>query len=98
PVPPPLPSFTPQAAERPRPVARPPSQPDVVTALVLKARDWLFGGNVVVRVGVVVLFVGLAFLAKYAIDNALLPPQLRLAAIGAAGIGLFVTGFRLRRK
>jgi len=75
-----------------------PGEPDLFTTLAGKARDWLLGGNTVVRVGVLVLFVGLAFLAKYAIDNALLPPQLRLAAIGAAGIALFVTGLRLRRN
>jgi uncharacterized membrane protein len=75
-----------------------PREPDVVDALIGKAKAWLFGGNTVVRMGVLVLFVGLAFLAKYAIDNALLPPELRLAAIGGAGIALFVVGFRLRGK
>lgn len=85
------------AQQRARPAAAP-AQPDFVTVLVGRARDWLLGGNTVVRVGVLVLFVGLAFLAKYAIDNALLPPELRLAAIGAAGIALFVTGFRLRKR
>ncbi len=75
-----------------------PRSPDVFTILVGHVRDWLFGGNTVVRMGVLVLFVGLAFLAKYAIDNALLPPELRLAAIGAAGVALFVAGFRLRGK
>lgn len=81
----------------PRPPA-PPPRPDPVTLAVGKFRDWLFGGNTVVRMGVLVLFVGLAFLAKYAVENSLLPPELRLAAIGAAGIGLFFAGFRLRRK
>jgi uncharacterized membrane protein len=75
-----------------------PARPDPVTLLVGNFRDWLFGGNTVVRMGVLVLFIGLAFLAKYAVENSLLPPELRLAAIGAAGIGLFVAGFRLRRK
>lgn len=84
------------AAAPPRPAI--PAQPNIITVLLGKARDWLFGGNTIVRVGVLVLFVGLAFLAKYAVDNAMLPPELRLAAIGAAGIGLFVFGFRLRRK
>lgn len=70
----------------------------MVTVLVEKARAWLFGGNTVVRMGVLVLFVGLAFLAKYAIENSLLPPELRLAAIAVAGIALFVVGFRLRGK
>ncbi|MBC7381274.1 MAG: DUF2339 domain-containing protein, partial [Burkholderiaceae bacterium] len=76
----------------------PPAQPDIITALFNRARAWLFGGNTVVRMGVLVLFIGLAFLAKYAVENALLPPELRLAAIGAAGIGLFVAGLRLRQR
>lgn len=78
--------------------AAPPPSPDIATVLARRARDWLFGGNTVVRMGVLVLFVGLAFLAKYAVENALLPPQLRLAAIGAAGIALFVFGLRLRAR
>jgi uncharacterized membrane protein len=87
-----------QPATVPRP-PRPspaPAEPDFAALLFAKARDWLLGGNVVVRIGVLVLFIGLAFLAKYAIDNALLPPELRLAGIGLAGIALFVAGFRLR--
>ncbi len=95
------------AVERPlppamqaRPPAAPPSppSPDLVTIAWTRARAWLFGGNTVVRMGVLVLFVGLAFLAKYAIDNALLPAELRLAAIGLAGIGLFAAGVRLRGR
>ncbi|MCC2634333.1 MAG: hypothetical protein K0S48_2219 [Ramlibacter sp.] len=91
------------AAAAPHPPTRPaapvvPAEPDFVTRLVLRGRDWLFGGNTVVRMGVLVLFVGLAFLAKYAVENALLPPQLRLAAIGAAGIALFVFGLRARNR
>jgi uncharacterized membrane protein len=61
-------------------------------------RAWLLGGNTVVRVGIVVLFLGLAFLAKWAADRALFPPELRLAAVGAAGIALLLTGFRLRDR
>lgn len=74
------------------------TEPDLATRAVSAARNWLFGGNTIVRMGVVVLFVGLAFLAKYAIDQAILPPELRLASIGLAGIALFVFGFRLRAK
>jgi len=75
-----------------------PSGPDFASRAVALARGWLLGGNTIVRMGVLVLFVGLAFLAKFAIDNALLPPELRLACIGLAGIGLFVFGFRLRAQ
>lgn len=88
------------AVPQPRPARQPapPRAPGPLDLLVARARDWLFGGNTVVRMGVLVLFIGLAFLARYAVEHALLPPQLRLAAIGAAGIGLFVAGLRLRRK
>jgi uncharacterized membrane protein len=93
-LPGPLPSMPPGAA---RPLQAAP-QPSFASTALAHARAWLFGGNTVVRMGVLVLFVGLAFLAKYAIDNALFPPELRLAAIGAAGIALFAGGFRLRRN
>jgi uncharacterized membrane protein len=90
-------------APRPAPVARPapvpgPRAPGLAALLFERARGWLFGGNTVVRMGVLVLFIGLAFLAKYAVEHSLLPPELRLAAIAAAGIGLFVAGLRLRRQ
>ena len=76
----------------------PPSGPAPVTLAFEKFKSWLFGGNTVVRMGLLVLFVGLAFLAKYAAEHALLPPELRLAAIACAGIALFIFGFRLRHK
>jgi len=95
------PAPKPAPVDAPQPVVRSPDvprRPDLASALFAKARDWLFGGNTVVRMGVLVLFVGLAFLAKYAVDHALLPPQVRLAAIAAVGIALFAGGVRLRRK
>lgn len=90
---PPAPAARPSPAE---PAA--PQRPDLVTALWERGRAWLFGGNTVVRMGVLVLFVGLAFLAKYAIEHALLPPEVRLAGVGAAGIALFAAGFWLRGR
>jgi uncharacterized membrane protein len=73
------------------------ARPDLVSSLVLRARDWLLGGNTVVRIGVLLLFIGFAFLAKYAVENALLPPELRLAGIAVGAIALFVIGLRVRR-
>jgi uncharacterized membrane protein len=75
-----------------------PALPAPLANLFDAAKGWLLGGNTIVRAGVLVLFVGLAFLAKFAMDNALLPPELRLAAIGAAGIALLVFGWRLRGR
>src|SRR5664279_5077959 len=59
-------------------------------------RAWLFGGNTIVKAGIGILFVGLAFLAKYASEHAHLPPEVRLAAIGAAAVVLLGVGWRLR--
>jgi uncharacterized membrane protein len=57
---------------------------------------WLTGGNTIVRVGVLILFIGMAFLVKYAAENAMFPLELRLAAVGAGAIALLVIGWRLR--
>ena len=81
-----------------QPPASPPGPGVDLDVVFRRARDWLLGGNTVVRAGVLVLFVGLAFLARYAVEQALLPPELRLAAIAAAGIALFAFGLRLHRR
>ena len=74
-----------------------PAKPNIIETLITRAKDWLLGGNTVARVGTIVLFIGLSFLAKWAADNALFPPEFRLAAIGIVGIVLLVQGFRLAR-
>ena len=61
-------------------------------------REFFFGGNLMVRVGVVVLLFGFAFLVKYAAARNLVPLEIRLAAAFAAGIGLLLLGWRLRSK
>ena len=63
---------------------------------MLKA--FVFGGNTLVRAGLVVLFFGLAFLVKYAVDHAFFPVSLRLASAAAAGVALTGIGWRLRMR
>ena len=63
-----------------------------------RARDWLFGGNTVVKAGVGILFIGLAFLAKFASEHVQLPIELRLAGIASVACVLLVLGWRLRAK
>jgi len=55
-------------------------------------------GNVVVRVGIIVLFFGVAFLLKFAADNNLLPIELRLGGAALGAIGLIALGWRLRHR
>ena len=59
---------------------------------------WLTGGNTVVRVGVVVLFFGVAFLLRYAYEHVHAPIELRLAGVTAGAIALLAFGWRLRER
>jgi len=59
---------------------------------------WLLGGNTIVKVGIGILFVGLAFLAKYASERVDVPIEARLCAIGGAAIVLLAIGWRLRER
>jgi len=82
---------TPQASP-PRPIAAAPAQPSPLETL----RQWLVGGNTIVKAGVAILFVGLAFLAKYAAEHTEVPVEWRLAGIGVAAVVLIGFGWRLR--
>lgn len=57
---------------------------------------WFSGGNTVVRVGIVILFFGIAFLLKYAYEHTRVPIELRLAGVLAGGVALLGIGWRLR--
>ena len=58
--------------------------------------SYFTGGNIVARVGVIVLFFGVAFLLKYAIDRNLIPIEFRLISICIGAMGLLAFGWRLR--
>jgi uncharacterized membrane protein len=75
-----------------------PQRPDIVDRLFKTARDWLLGGNTVVRIGIVVLFFGIAFLLKYAADNSLLPIEFRLTGVALAATALLATGWRIGER
>jgi uncharacterized membrane protein len=77
------------------PHAAPPA-PGPLDPLLGRARAWLLGGNLVVRVGVIVLFFGVAFFLNYAMDRGWLPVELRLALAALGGLGLVALGWRLR--
>ena len=77
----------------------PPAEPEPRRLSVLEpVMQWLVGGNTVLKVGIIILFFGVAFLIKYAADSGILPIELRLAGVAAAGIAFLVGGFRLRDR
>jgi uncharacterized membrane protein len=55
-------------------------------------------GNVVVRVGLIVLFFGVAFLIKYAADRNIFPIELRLSGVAAGAMAMLIFGWRLRQR
>ena len=55
-------------------------------------------GNLFVRIGILVLFFGVAFLLKYAAENSSIPLEFRFMGAAAGGMGLLLFGWRLRRS
>lgn len=63
-----------------------------------KAREWLFGGNLVAKIGLLILFFGVSFLLKYAAARVSVPIEWRLTGIVLADIGLLLWGWRIRHS
>lgn len=92
PAEPPPPPWTPPAP------AEPPAAPPVRPDWLAPVKQWLFGGNTIVKAGVGILFIGLAFLAKFASEHIQVPVEVRLASIAAVAVALLVLGWRLRHR
>ena len=61
-------------------------------------RDYFTGGNTLVRVGILILFFGVAFLLRYLAEHTQVPVQFRLTAVASTGLALLVLGWRLRSR
>ena len=59
-------------------------------------RELLFGGNTVVRVGILVLLVGVVLLLRWAAEHSLFPVELRLACVALLALGLVGFGYARR--
>ena len=91
-------SATPPAASTRPPAPAAPSRPDPLQLAARAMRRWFTEGNVPVKVGMLVLFAGVAALLKYASDQGwmTLPIELRLAGVAAAAAAALVFGWRQR--
>ncbi len=90
PTPEPIALATPEAPLAEEPLSAPGN------GLLVRLRSWLLGGNTIAKAGVGILFVGLAFLARYASEHVQVPVELRLAGIAAVALVLLGLGWRLR--
>ena len=72
------------------------NEPDFAQKVFFTVRDFFTTGNIVVKVGAIILFFGVAFLLKYAADKSLFPIELRLMGVVAVSIVMLIVGWRLR--
>jgi uncharacterized membrane protein len=76
----------------------PASQQTIEDKLTGLIRNFFLGGNPVVRVGMLILFIGLSFLVKLAASGGYFPIELRLSCVAAIAIALIAVGWRTRFK
>ncbi|HEX7642648.1 MAG TPA: DUF2339 domain-containing protein [Burkholderiaceae bacterium] len=98
PAPQPGPESQPRPQSKPQPKPQPKPTPRQPSALELKLKQLIFGGNPLVKIGVLILFLGLGFLLRYASEYIVVPVELRYAGVAAAGVALLITGWRLRGR
>lgn len=76
----------------------PQSQTAVEDKITQLFRNFILGGNPVVRIGMLIFFIGLSFLVKLAASGGYFPIELRLSCVAAIAIALIVIGWRTRFK
>ncbi|PWK07782.1 putative membrane protein [Psychrobacter immobilis] len=100
---PPLPTATIHPKPAPSPKKSSPIEPDerslpIVTSLIHSIKNWFFGGNLVVRVGVIVLLIGVVLLLRLLSDYIEVSIASKLLAIGILGLGLAALGLKLAKN
>lgn len=90
----------PQPTAATRPPAPAPATPDWFDNALRTLKHWFTEGNVPVKIGVLVLFAGVAAALRYAVAEGLftLPIGLRLALIAAAALAGLLWGWRERTR
>lgn len=89
-------------APKPRSAPKPPAPPEPVIPfkdrLPTPIRNLIYGGNTLVKMGVLILFLGLAFLLRYTAERVTVPIELRYAGVALVGAALLGLGWFLRLR
>lgn len=86
------------SSKRPSPIEPDERSLPIVTSLIHSIKNWFFGGNLVVRVGVLVLLVGVVLLLRLLSEYIEISIAAKLMAIGIAGLALAALGLKLTAK
>jgi uncharacterized membrane protein len=101
-VPAPSPAVTRTPAPAPTPARHPKVSPSSGTEWKVSrpGAEWekFIGENLVSKIGILITVIGVAFGAKYAIDNELISPLTRIVLGYLAGLGLLGLAIRLKAK
>ena len=87
-----------QAAARPAYYDRRPSEKEAATDGGGSLLTRLTGGNLLLKTGIVVLFLGLAFLLRYASERVHIPIGLRYLSVAGGGLAAVVAGWKLQSR
>ena len=87
-----------QAAARPAYYAPMPSEKEAATDGGGSLLTRLTGGNLLLKTGIVVLFLGLAFLLRYASERVHIPIGLRYLSVAGGGLAAVVAGWKLQSR
>ncbi len=71
---------------------------DLIRRVAKLVASYFTDGNIFVRIGILILFFGIAFLLKFAAENSQIPIEFRFMGAAFGGLVLLVAGWRLRAK
>jgi len=79
-------------------VAKEPRAPSLADKISNAIKGYFTGGNMFVRIGIIILFFGVSFLLKYVSDRGFFPIEYRLIGVVIGAMCLLGLGWRLRHK
>lgn len=95
-------STEPAMSTTPRQPAEPSAFEQALDRGIRAIKGWVVGyftgGNSLVRTGMLVLFVGVAFLLKYVAERTVVPVEVRYLGVLAAALVMLLLGWRLRHR
>ncbi len=71
---------------------------DVMHRVLSTIKSYFTEGNVVVRIGGIILFFGLAFLVKYAVEHSVVSIEIRLIGLALGAFAVLGLGWKLRKR